>query len=206
MRGRNGLFVTTETLFIEKELLSRISAGDGGAFELLFEQYYGRIYSIAFQYLKIHELAEDLVQLSFLKVWEKRESLPAIERFDAWLFKIARNELTDQFRKVSNHEKYQRRIQELFEEEQGNPEEQLINKQKLSLIRDAIRNLPPQQQLAYRLSRDKGLNYNEIADEMQVSVNTVRKHITLALASIRDFFKTHRSDFLILIGWLMSKH
>jgi RNA polymerase sigma-70 factor (family 1) len=198
--------VAIETLSGEKELLSRVSLGDSEAFGLLFERYYGRIYSVAFQYLKIHEPAEDLVQLSFLRIWEKRRYLPEIERFDAYLFKIARNELTDQFRKRANQETYQLRIQQLFEEEQGNPEELLINKQKLSHIAEAIARLPAQQQQAYRLSRDKGLSYNEIADEMKVSVNTVRKHISLALSSIREFFRIHRNDFLILIAWLIYQN
>ena len=192
-----------ETLSGEKELLSRVSLGDGEAFGLLYERYYGQVYSVAFQYLKIHEPAEDLAQLTFLRIWEKRRYLPEIERFDAYLFKIARNALTDQFRKRASLETYQLRIQQLFEEEQGNPEEQLINKQKLSLISRAIERLPAQQQLAYRLSRDKGLSYNEIADKMKVSVNTVRKHISLALSSIREFFITHGENFLILIGWLI---
>ena len=197
--------MSVETIYNEQERLMQIAEGNGEAFRHLFEQYYGMVYSLSFNYLKVHDLAEDVVQHSFLKVWEKRAILPTVERFDNFLFMIARNELTDQFHKQNSRAKYLRRIGELFEEEQGNPEELLISKQKRILISQTISSLPPQQQTAYQLSRDKGLSYNEIADEMHISVNTVRKHITVALAALRDHFKKHREELMLVVTLLIIR-
>ena len=162
-----------------------------------------------FKYLKVHELAEDMVQSSFLKIWEKRVTLHRVERFDHYLFRIARNEMTDHFRKNITREKHQQRMRELFEEEAGNPEELLISKQNRKRIADVIRDLTPQQQTAYRLSRDEGLSYQQIAEEMGLSVNTVKVHISLALKALRTFFAGQKNEFLmilIILTELISKN
>jgi RNA polymerase sigma-70 factor (ECF subfamily) len=182
----------------EKDLLLRITQGDGMAFQIILERYYGMVYSVSMQYLKVHELAEDVVQSTFLKIWENREKLMSVKRFDAYLFIIARNELTDQFRKRANHDKYIKRIGELFEEEENSPLEELIARQRRTHIRDAVAHLPDQQQHIYRLSREKGLSYEEIADETGIAINTVRWHISTALKAIKQFFVNHKNDFYLL--------
>jgi RNA polymerase sigma-70 factor (family 1) len=191
-----------EPLHNEKELLLQISEGDRNAFGYLFERYYSVIYTASFKYLKVHELAEDMVQTSFLKIWEKRGTLANVDRFDAYLFRVARNEMTDIFRKNLTRDKHIERIRELFEEESGSPEDQLISKQKRALIADVIRDLPPQQRQAYRFSREQGMNYQEIATEMNLSVNTVKVHISLALKSLRSFFAQYKNEFYFLfVAW-----
>lgn len=188
-----------EPLHNEKQLLLKISEGDSIAFRHLFDRYYGMIYSASFRYLKVHELAEDMVQSSFLKIWERRDSLSHVERFDHYLFRIAHNEMADHFRKNSRRAKHIQRIRELFEEENGSPEELLITKQKRALIADVISNLPTQQQTAYKLSRDEGLSYQEIADRMQLSINTIKVHISQALKTLKTFFAEHKDEYLV---WL----
>ena len=188
-----------EPLHNERQLLQKIAEGDGMAFRDLFDRYYGVIYSASFRYLKVHELAEDMVQASFLKIWEKRNNLSHVERFDHYLYRIAHNEMTDHFRKNSRRDKHLQRIHELFEEETGSPEELLITKQKRTLIADVIKSLPPQQQTAYKLSRDEGLSYLEIAERMNLSVNTIKVHISQALKTLKMFFARHKDEYLL---WL----
>ena len=188
-----------ESTHSEKELLLKVSKGDSIAFGHLFDQYYDKIYSVSFRYLKVHELAEDMVQSSFLKIWEKRVTLNKVDHFDHFLFRIARNEMTDHFRKNITREKHQQRMRELFDEEAGNPEEMLINKQKRKLIADVIRELPPQQQTAYKLSRDEGLSYQQIAEKMGLSVNTIKVHISVALKALRAFLSSQKNEFLTLV-------
>jgi RNA polymerase sigma factor (sigma-70 family) len=113
--------------------------------------------------------------------------------------------MTGHFRKNAMHNKHRQRIVELFEEETGTPEDLLICKQKRALIADVIRDLPPQQQEAYRLSRDKGMSYEQIAAEMNLSVNTIKVHISLALKNLRAFFTQHKNDFYtVFILWLLG--
>jgi len=189
----------------EKELLRLVARGDAKAFRRLFEVYYDPMYSTSLMYTKVHELAEDVVQQAFLRIWEKRGTLETIDQFGAYLFIIARNETINILRKQSSHRTYIQHIRELFDTERDTPEEQMIIKQKRALLHLAVENLPPQQRLAYRLSREKGLSYEEIAADMRLSINTVKGHVSAALRSIREFLQRHRKELtLLLASWLLS--
>ncbi|HVY76557.1 MAG TPA: RNA polymerase sigma-70 factor [Puia sp.] len=189
-----------DLLHNEKDLLSRTAIGDAEAFRDLFRHYYGPVYSVAFRYIKVHDQAEDIVQQSFLKIWEKRHILSSVVRFDAYLFRIARNEIVSQFRKQAVHNRYLQHIRELFKEEQNSPEDQLIARQRRTAVQELLRKLSPQQQLAYRLSRDQGLPYEEIALAMGLSVSTVKGHITAALRNIRELAGSRRGELCLLLS------
>jgi len=197
--------VPTSTLYNEKELLRLVAQGDAKAFQHLFLTYYDLIYSTSLLYTKVHEMAEDVAQQVFLKVWEKREALATIEKFDAWLFIMTRNEVINILRKQSSHRHYLHHLQEMFREEGDSPEDQLIIKQRRAIIQLAVENLPPQQRQAWRLSRDKGLSYEEIAADMGISINTVRGHISTALRSMRELLRHYREELMLLLSaWLLS--
>lgn len=181
----------------EKALFRLIAAGDEQAFAELFGWSYDKIYSVALMYLKIHEAAEDITQQVFLKLWEKRASLAAVEEPSSYLFTIARNEILNLFRRKTTQEHYRQFVLELFRQEEHTPEQQLIIKQKALLMEDIVRQLPLRQQEAFRLSREKGLSYEQIAVQMGVSVPTVKEHISKALAHIRTLLMANRNEFLV---------
>jgi RNA polymerase sigma-70 factor (ECF subfamily) len=72
-------------------------------------------------------------------------------------------------------------------------EETVNHKDYLSILNMAVSKLPPQQQLVYKLSRNSGLKYEEIASELNLSKNTVKAHLKKALSSIRGVFATYKS-------------
>ncbi|MEP7259145.1 MAG: RNA polymerase sigma-70 factor [Flavitalea sp.] len=183
----------------ERETLLRISRGDCYAFESLFRAYYDHLYSTAIMYIKMHELAEDIIQQVFLKLWERRSTLLRIDNLENYIFILTRNEILDHLRKQSVRQKYINRIRELFEEESRTPEQYLITKQKVEILQKAVVSLPPQQQQAWRLSREKGLCYEDIATEMGVSLSTVKGHISCALRSIRQTLSIYKSDLYLFL-------
>ncbi|HEX7905504.1 MAG TPA: RNA polymerase sigma-70 factor [Chitinophagaceae bacterium] len=190
----------------EKDLLRKIALEDDTvAFQQLFTGYYDQLYSTALMYLKVHELAEDVVQQVFLKIWEKRITLEAIEKLSNYLFIIARNEVMNILRKKSNHPAFRNFASELFSDEEYTPEDQLILKQKRALVELAIQKLPPQQQQAYRLTKEKGLSYKEAASVMNLSINTVRGYIASAMQTLKEFFRMHKNDLYLLL-LLMGKN
>lgn len=164
---------------------------------------YDKLYSVALMYLKVHELAEDSTQQVFLKLWEKRDALAAVEDLDAFLFITARNEIFNSLRTRSRQESYRELIRELFMQEAGSPEELLILKQRSRLIDQVIGRLPERQQQAFRLSREKGLRYKEIAGVMKISVPTVKEHISNALQQIRSTLLIHKDEWLLLLIYLL---
>lgn len=193
-----------ELLYNERELLKQVAAGDMKSFHQLFAAWYDRLYSAALVYCKVHEQAEDVVQQVFMKLWEKRDTLSRVENPADYLFIITRNEVLNQLRRNTLHDNYKRHIRELFSEEAGSPEEMLINRQRRQIVQQAVSSLPPQQQEAFRLSRDQGLSYDEIATNMQLSLSTVKGHISKALQAIRTYLQAHQNELLIMLLWCLG--
>jgi RNA polymerase sigma factor (sigma-70 family) len=110
-----------------------------------------------------------------------------------WFFIAARNEYLDRFRKARRTRQYQQYLEEVFTDSLASPaayvspETILSNKLYTELYYEAIRNLPEKQQLAYSLSRENGLTYEQIAEEMKIEKSTVKEHIARAMRSIRNF-------------------
>lgn len=89
------------TNYLEADLLSHIAEGSEYAFTRIFDHYQPRVFGIARYVLKSREMAEEVVQEVFLEVWLKRSELCGLERFDVWLFTVARNLTLDRLRKIS---------------------------------------------------------------------------------------------------------
>lgn len=141
-----------------------------------------------------------------MKVWEQRERLSGLESFTKWLFIVSRNLILDTLRKQSTERNYRQYIKERMELEQVLPaSEQFMDAGTYAIIRDAINKLPPQQHKAFTLQREEGLSYEQIAERMGVAVNTVRKHLHLALTFIREYVQTHLNEhqLLLVFGWML---
>jgi RNA polymerase sigma-70 factor (family 1) len=190
--------LTEHLLHNEQELLSQIASGDQQAFADLYLGYYDKIYSVSLMYLKVHELAEDTTQQVFLKLWEKRATITKVTNIESYLFITARNEIFNIFRKQNVQESHRAFVLELFSQEPGSPEELLIVRQKAMLMDSIVRSLPDRQQQAFRLSREKGLPYKEIAETMNISVATVKEHIGNATRQIRELLLANKEEFLAL--------
>src|SRR2546421_1559779 len=109
----------------------------------------GKVYAVGLKYLRSPFAAQDVVQEIFLKVWKTRAELPAVENFTSFLYIMSRNFILNSLRKkmpVSLEEDQDTRLQEQILV----PDEQLGRKELAGLIRQAIENLPPQQQKVYR--------------------------------------------------------
>lgn len=186
-------------------LLRQVAKGDTDAYRRLFDRYYDLFYSTALMYLKVHETAEDLVQHIFLRIWERRETLAADENPEGYLYILARNEILSVLRKRSLDTRFIEFVGELFADEKDSPEEVLIVKQNREKLEQAIQQLPPQIQQAYRLSKENGLSYKETATAMNLSLNTVRGYISAALQALRaTMLNTHLYCFALTISLLLG--
>lgn len=178
-------------LLDEKELLRLIAEGDEKAFGQLFERYWDRVFSTALLLTKSKELAEDIAQEVFTRIWVKRVQLTGIENTGSWFFIIARNLIYGRLRKEAIAEKYRRYIKEYFSEGPVGPDTIAELSELDTTIRKAILQLPPQQQKAFQLSRYKGLSHEEIAHEMGISRATVKAYIVQSIATLRKVLASH---------------
>jgi RNA polymerase sigma-70 factor (ECF subfamily) len=187
----------------EKELYLKLKNGDESAFRSIFRNYYPSLCHFAFQFLNDRELAEETVQDLFVKFWEKKETLNIENSVKHYLFRAVKNQCINQLQHEKIKQKYAGKVKENFREsidpEFCFPEVDLVGR-----IEKSIESLPPKRKEIFRLSRENGLKYKEIADELHISVKTVEAQMGLALKHLREELKDF-SDYLINLLFIFRK-
>ena len=183
----------------EGELLKLVAAGDENAYRELFHRHWDNVYSVALVLTKSVELAEDMVQDIFLKIWQKREQFTEVERFEDYLFIMARNHIYTELKKKARDDQFKQQVHQYFDSGINNAEIQLLTKETQVQINKAIDQLTPQQQLVYRMSREQGLSHEEIAEKLNISRNTVRNHIVQSLKQIREYLNDNVSGAILVL-------
>jgi RNA polymerase sigma-70 factor (family 1) len=173
----------------EKELLLRVARGDEHAFSELFNTYHQLLGTHIYRITDSIELAEEVVQDVFLKIWMSRETLATVQNFKAYLFVISKNHALNCLRKLAKERIHQKTIEE------NSLALQIIDSAATddyyTLLDKAIDHLPPQQQKVYLLSRHKRLKYDEIANQLGLSRETVKKYLQGATHSITNFVQAN---------------
>lgn len=182
----------------EKELIRLIAGDDEIAFRELFERYSDNIYGVAMAYTKLADAAEEIVQDVFVKIWMNRNKLLQVERFDDYLFIVARNYILNYLRNNKKNKQFTTQLFDHFGEYTITPEDEFLVKESQKLIEQAVAALPPQQQMVYELRRRQDLSLEDIANQMNISRNTARNHLNQALKHIKEYLRTHSGDALFL--------
>ena len=159
----------------------------GKTIENIFKQYQPFLYKMAIKVVKSPQTAGDIVQNVFLKLVEHRKQLSGINNIEAWLNRVAQNELIDFLRKTAADNRLKHRLWEEMQLSSTNTQEQIDGRYCKDSIDKAITLLPPQRKLIFKLNRDNGLNYQQIAEALSISKHTVKNHLFLALRSIQRF-------------------
>lgn len=175
----------------EQLLVSELKNGNEKAFRQLFDLYYQDIYGYSISLLKSKEAAEENVQDVFMKVWLHRENLNPDQTFKAYIFTIARNQAFNTLNKAANDLALKEAV---FYESQKSHEygDYSIREADCKKLRkQAMKQLPPKRKQIFKMSRKKGMSYEEISQELGISINTVRNQMSKALESMRVFFHVH---------------
>ena len=162
-------------------MLCRIAEGDEAAFSELFYAYHQRLGAYVYRLTESRPATQEIVQDVFVKIWVKRSGLADIVNFDAYLFTAARNHVFNYIRNMARERSRQAALEVEPAVAVETPEEDYH-----LMLDEAVAQLPQQQQRVYRLHKQEGLSHAEIAERMQLSVETVKKHMSLALRAIRD--------------------
>jgi RNA polymerase sigma-70 factor (family 1) len=183
----------------ERELLLSLAKGNDNAFAGLFHHYRHRIYAIAFRLLGSTSQAEDTVQDVFLKMWLKRQELHEVDHFKAYLFTVTRNHIFTALKLLAREQLMESELSASMVH--NIKEATIIQKEYEQILRNAIAQLSPQQELIYKLSKEEGLKRNEIADRLQLSPETIKVHLANAMRSIRAFClaRMDLNTFLLLV-------
>lgn len=189
----------------ERELLTRISAGDELAFRKLFDAYKDVIYSAAYKWTQSDELSKDILQDIFIKLWVKKESLSTVENLKAYLLITTRNHVFNAFKKIARSEAFMLEMYKENKTETNTAADFLMFKETGLLLKKAMDQLPPQQRKVFTLGKLEGYKLKEIAVQMSISVVTVNKHMALATKAVKEFLIKNGKLNSLLIAWLIHK-
>ncbi|QEC45680.1 RNA polymerase sigma factor [Pseudobacter ginsenosidimutans] len=187
---------------INRQLLHRIAEGDEPSFRLLYDEYFNTIYSTALAFTQNSQLAMEVVQETFLRVWKNRARLPEIENLSGFLFVIGRNQVKTALRTARENNQAESLLNVCDQPSPYSPEKAAIMKQFREEVYKAADQLPDQQATVFRLSRFEQLSYEEIATQLGISTATVKNHLVKALGFMRTYFASrykHLLPFALLI-------
>lgn len=182
----------------EKVLFEKIKKSDVKAFETLFHFYYGYLCLYAQKIIKNEAASEEIVQEFFVKLWEKREQLTIETSVKNYIFRSVKNLCLNFIQHNKTKENYVRLIISESENstsfEENFPEIDLVGK-----IEESIQMLPEKRREIFRLSREEGLKYREIAKKLNISVKTVETQMSLAIKSLRDNLSKYKTFFTFFL-------
>ena len=177
---------------IDSELIKKAKKGNDGAFNILMNKYYPRVYASIFSFIKSKEDSEDLSQQTFIKVWQQLDTFRGDSAFFTWVYRIAIN-LAKNFVTSSGFKK--QKINTSIQEAEidissfDDIESAVIHNESLEEISYFIDSLPESLKTAFVLRESEGKSYEEIAAITETPIGTVRSRIFRARESIVDFIE-----------------
>lgn len=194
----------------DKQLTQAVLSGDKKAFEQLYKAYVMRLMTYVRRFTENEEDAEDVVQHSFLKLWEtvqKRvedhQSVSKTDSVQDLLFIIVRNATLNYLRDHATQAQLIISMSEAdFNEElyaasvMTSPDKDTIYNELRTCVNELVSQMPQRQREVFLLSRNRQLKNQEIADQLGISLKAVEKHITAALKYLKDKLP---SDYLLLL-------
>jgi RNA polymerase sigma-70 factor (family 1) len=170
---------------VNDNLLIEIKKGNRTAFYTVYHEYHVKLYQYIYKHSRSSYYAEETVQLTFIRLWEKRENLSEQYSLSIQLFRIAKSTLIDLTRKEKLRDT--RELSDMFIS--GPTEsERLMYKEQLEKALSAIDQLPDQSRKVFQLSRLEDLSHKEISARLSISHKTVEGHISKALKLLRKTF------------------
>ena len=173
--------------------MARIRAGNRHAYRTLLERHWAVLVVYATGITNDKDLAEDVVQSAFIRVWVQRESWTPSGSVSAFLYRITRNLALnanrDRSAEMGRREKVGNEV--TSRSYPPRPDEELALQRLQVEVRAAIESLPPRRREAFELSRFHGLSYQDIAETMEISPQTVANQLQAALAELRVVLAHH---------------
>lgn len=158
---------------------------DQQAFKLIYQHYFIRLFRLSFSIVKTKELAEEITNDALVMLWHKRTRLPAIHNLDIYLYTAVKNDSVTKLNK--EQAKYTTDISTVMGEMvqiTADPEKLMISAEMAKQLTAAIASLPPRCRLIFKLIKEDGMKYKEVAALLDLSVKTVEAQLTIAVKKI----------------------
>lgn len=187
-----------DTLTIKEIFIQLSGSSDRTLYNYFFDKYYHKLIWFALLFVKNHNAAEEVVSDVLLSILKKREKLANSDNIEGYIFISVKNQSLKYLRKSKRQVYF-----ENFEYEADlimmpavSPEYELIENEFSIVIKKTLDSLPPKRRLVFRLIKEEGLKYHDVANILEISVKTVETHMGLALKSLHRTIANYKNDKL----------
>jgi RNA polymerase sigma-70 factor (ECF subfamily) len=188
----------------EQLQIEALTVGDITAFEMLFKTYYQPLCNYAYTFLQDKEDAEEIVQSTFLLVWEKRETLAIRTSVRPYLYAMVRNACLNIIKHEKIKQKYVGEEMALADRSDDSVANAVASNELEYRIKVAMEELPEQCRMVFKLSRFEELKYAEIADQLNISIKTVENHMGKALKIMREQLKDYLPLIIVILNGFLN--
>lgn len=163
----------------------QLAHGDETLFSKLYNLYWEMLYGYVIRVLQDKEDTMDVVQETFISVWQQRKTLADVGSVKSYLFSIARYKALRHIRLNIQKRDHLPSLLQFFNNYQESPETLLVSEELQQIIDAKVASLPPKMREVFILSREENLSYKEIAERLNISDKTVKKQISNSLKILR---------------------
>ncbi|NCD69583.1 RNA polymerase sigma-70 factor [Mucilaginibacter sp. R11] len=174
--------------------------GNEQAFEKVFKQYFKGLHAYAYTFMKDDDQAEEIVQNVFCRIWEKRSQLKTDGSLKGYLYRAVHNESLNYLKHQKTRDAFQVHYNQSGEALAGHASEKVLTAELGQHIQKALDELPQQCRTIFQMSRFEHLKYQQIADQLNLSIKTVENQMGKALKILR----VKLAEFLPLVLFFLT--
>ena len=180
---------------VDSSLAKKISKGDQVAFKALFDQYHGKLFELARYYSKSDQIAEEVTNDVFVKIWNRRSKLTTVKQLESYLYIATKNETLTYLRDNKKDLALMsiNQVELNLKLQVQDVERSFLSKELINALEESIKSLPEKSGLVYRMVKEDNLSYKEVAKVLDLSVKSVEKHMGLAFKRIRKDLSSYLS-------------
>lgn len=180
---------------IEKHIVSLLAEKDDKAISLLYDNYADTLYGVAFKIVKDEDLAQDILQESFVKIWKKADSYDASKaKLFTWLFRITRNTAIDKLRSISNKadKEVQIDVSDVYNLGVSGIRPEIMD------LQENLEKIEPKYQIVLEALFFQGMTQQEASDELDIPLGTIKSRLKIGLRELGKIYGAPTSLLLIL--------
>lgn len=190
--------------YCNNDHINFIRNGNEAAFEKVFKMYFKNLHAFAYTFMKNDDIAEEIVQNVFFRIWEKRDQLQIDDSLKAYLYRAVHNESLNHLKHLKVKSSFQLQYSDHMESSNSDVSNEMIASELENNIQKAINELPQQCRTIFQMSRYEQLKYHQIADHLNISIKTVENQMGKALKVLRSKLVEYL-PFLLLLLYLIRR-
>jgi RNA polymerase sigma-70 factor (family 1) len=192
----------------DAELVIRLQQDEVSAFDTLYWKYHQAVYRNIFKFVKEQIVTEDILQEVFAKLWEKRKEINPSQSVAGWLFVISFNLSVDYVRKKLREQTIHKELLNLDFDDDYSLDRKNIYEDQYQLLEKAIAQLSPKKRKIVTLCKLEGKTYDEVAEELNISRNTVKEHLSIAMVKLNDYIQKNKehNKYIVLFLLFLNYH